>query len=277
MTSRLLRYREWRQFGDGRRAEPVFPLVRRQIKLVRLQRFVGRRHTVGERALACLIIVVDLREALVRGILVKMFQRQRRAGQIIKDRLKLVMEQRQPMLHARIAAAFADGLVQQIVRRGGAKLGDVTGAKTPNVLGDQLEFRHRHQIEPAHRHFAALGLRVESADGLQRVAEEVETHRHVHSRRKQIENAASHRVLARFAHGRCARKSIELQPLGHASHAEHVARRDRERMRGDEFARRHALQRGVDGREQHRRLVAALDPRQPRQRGHALRHDRRIR
>ena len=37
--------------------------------------------------------------------------------------------------------------------------------------------------------------------------------------------------------------------------------------------RRHALQRGVDGGEQHRGPVAALDAREPRQRGHALRDD----
>ena len=46
---------------------------------------------------------------------------------------------------------------------------------------------------------------------------------------------------------------------------------------GDEFARRHALQRGVDGREQDRRLVAALHARKPRQRRHALRHHAGIR
>ena len=61
-------------------------------------------------------------------------------------------------------------------------------------------------------------------------------------------------------------EAVELQPFDDARHAEHVARRDRERLRRDEIARRHALQRGVDGREQHRRLVAALDARQPRQR-----------
>ena len=48
-------------------------------------------------------------------------------------------------------------------------------------------------------------------------------------------------------------------------------------MRGDEFARRHALQRGVDGGQQHRRPVAALYAREPRQRGHALRHDAGVR
>ena len=47
-------------------------------------------------------------------------------------------------------------------------------------------------------------------------------------------------------------------------------------MSRHEFARRHALQRGIDRRQQHRRLVAAFHAREPRQRGHPLRHDGRI-
>ena len=53
--------------------------------------------------------------------------------------------------------------------------------------------------------FAALRLRIESADGLQRVAEKIESHRHIHAGRKKIENAAAHRVIAGLAHGRGAR------------------------------------------------------------------------
>ncbi len=44
---------------------------------------------------------------------------------------------------------------------------------------------------------------------------------------------------------------------------------------GDEVARRHALQHRVDGGEQHGGPVAALEPREPRQRRHALRDERR--
>ena len=43
--------------------------------------------------------------------------------------------------------------------------------------------------------------------------------------------------------------------------------------RATKLARRHALERGIDGGEQNRRPVAALDARQPRQRGHALRDE----
>ena len=130
---------------------------------------------------------------------------------------------------------------------------------------------------PRRLRFAALRLRIEGADRLQRVAEEIEPHRHVHAGRKQIEDAAAHRVFARLAHGRGAGEAVELQPFDHAVHAEHIAGRHRQRMGGDEFARRHALQRGVDRGQQHRRLVAALHARQPRQRGHALRHHAGIR
>ena len=76
----------------------------------------------------------------------------------------------------------------------------------------KLEFRDRHQIEPAQLRFAALRLRIEGADRLQRVAEKIEPHRHVHARRKKIENAAAHRVFAGLAHGRGAGEAVELQP-----------------------------------------------------------------
>ena len=58
-------------------------------------------------------------------------------------------------------------------------------------------------------------------------------------------------------------------------HAEHVAGRGRQRLLADQLARRHALERGVDRGQQHGRPLAALDAREPRQRGHALRDDAR--
>jgi len=46
---------------------------------------------------------------------------------------------------------------------------------------------------------------------------------------------------------------------------------------GDGFTRRHPLHDGVDGGEHDQRLVAALQARQPRQRGQALRQDAAMR
>ena len=56
-----------------------------------------------------------------------------------------------------------------------------------------------------------------------------------------------------------------------------MAGRDRQRLRRDDFARRHPLHDGVDRGQHDQRLVAAGQPRQPRQRGQALRQDAAMR
>ena len=65
------------------------------------------------------------------------------------------------MLHAGIAPALAHRFIEQIVRTAGAELRHIAGAKAADGFGDELEFRNRHQIEPAQAFFAALRLRVE--------------------------------------------------------------------------------------------------------------------
>ena len=57
----------------------------------------------------------------MRGLAGERLEHDRRAGQIIEQRVELGVEQRQPMLHAGIAAAFAHGLVKLIVRCRGAE------------------------------------------------------------------------------------------------------------------------------------------------------------
>ena len=270
-------HRKRRERRQRRDVEPLLPFLFRQIKPRRRQRLVRRRHALLERLAAGVVVIGDLREAFMRGVFGQMLERQRRARQIVEQRLHRIVKQRQPVLHAGIAAALAHRFVQQIVRRARAEFGDIAGAEAPDGFGDELEFRHRHQIEPAQLRFADLRLRVEAADRLQRVAEKIETNRHVHAGRIKIENAAAHRVFAGLAHGRGAGEAVKLQPFDDARHADDIAGRDRQRMCCHELARRHALQRGVDGRKQHRRLVAAFDARQPRQRGHALRHHAGIR
>ena len=267
-----VRHRERRQLGKPLRLQAPAPLAFRHIKPLGRQRLVRRRRALAQRLLARFIIIRDLRQAFMRGVFGQMFERQRRSRQIIEQRFHLAMEQRQPVLHAGMAPALAHRFVEHIVGRGRAELRDIAGAEAADGFRYQLEFRDRHQIEPAQLAFAALRLRIECTDRLQRVAEEIEPHRQVHAGREQIEDAAAHGVVARLAHGRGAGKAVELQPFDDAGHADDIAGRDRERMRGDKVARRHALQRGVDRREQHRRSVASFHARQTRQRGHALRH-----
>ena len=123
----------------------------------------------------------------------------------------------------------------------------------------------------------ALGLGVEGADRFELVAEEVEPHRLVEPGRKQIEDAAAHRVFAGLAHGRGAAVAVVLEPGDDRIHRHHVARRHRQRLRGDHLARRHPLHDGVDRGQHDQRLVAAGQPRQPRQRGEALRQNAAMR
>ena len=248
-----------------------------QIEPVRRQRLVDRAAAVADDLLAGLVVVRDLREPLAGRLFVERLQHNRRAGQIIEQRVHLVVEQRQPVLHAGMAAAFAHRFVQHVVALGGAERRDIAGAELADRLGGELEFGDRHEVEPAHVEHGALRLRIEAADRLQRVAEEIEPHRQVHARREQVEDAAAHRIVARLAHGRGADEAVELQPLHDARHAQHVAGRGGERLLANQILRRHALQHRIDGGEQHRRLVAPGDAREPRQRGHALRHDAGVR
>ena len=235
-----LRHRERRQPRQRRSFKPRLPLLLRQIEPVRRQRLVDRAAAVADNFLPRLVVVRDLREPLARRLFVQRLQDHRRAGQIVEQRVHPVVKQRQPMLHAGMAAAFAHRLVQHVVALGGAERRDIAGAEFADRLGGELEFRHRHEIEPAHVHHGALRLRIEAADRLQRVAEEIEPHRQVHARREQIEDAAAHRVVARLAHGRGADEAVELQPLHHARHAERVAGGGGQRLLADQVIGRHA-------------------------------------
>ena len=86
------------------------------------------------------------------------------------------------------------------------------------------------------------------------------------------QNAATHGVFSRLAHSRRANEAIELQPADHALHSNDVAESNGECMCCDEVSCPYALQRGIDRRQQHRRLVTPFHARRkPRQCGRALR------
>ncbi len=220
-----------------------------------------------------LVVIGDLPEAFARGVLALRLDRNRRVAEVIEQRVHPLVKQRQPMLHAGMAAAFADRLVQGIVTLRRAERCDITHPEAADGFGDQLKFRDRHQIERAHVEQRALGFRVKRADRFQTVAEEIETHGLIEPGRKQIEDAAAHRIFAGFAHGGGAVVAVVLQPRHDGVHRHDMARRDRQRLRRDHLARRHPLHDGVDRGQNDQRLVAAGKPRQPRQRGQPLRQD----
>ena len=75
---------------------------------------------------------------------------------IIEQRVHALVKQRQPMLHAGVTAAFADGFIEQVVGRRGAEGRDIAGAEHADGVGGELKFRHRHQIKRAQIGISAL-------------------------------------------------------------------------------------------------------------------------
>ena len=111
-----LGHRERRQPRQRGFVQPLGPFVLGQIEPVRRQRLVDRAAAgMLQRLAPGLVIIRDLLEALARGVLALRLDRDRRVVEIIEQRIHPLLEQRQPMLHAGMAAAFADGFIEQIV------------------------------------------------------------------------------------------------------------------------------------------------------------------
>ncbi len=157
-----------------------------------------------------------------------------------------------------MAAAFAHRVIDEIIGRGCAERRDIALAEALDSLGRELELGDGHEVERAQLVGGALAFRIEAADRLECIAEEIEPDRLAHARRIEVDDAAAHGIVAGLAHGRGAHEAVELEPTGDAFHGEHVARHHRERLPRHEIARRHALERGVDGGDQHGGAITAL-------------------
>ena len=232
----LVRHRKRRQPRQRRGLQPLGPFALRQIEPVRRQRLVGRPAFVGERVLARLVIVVDLRQPLARRVLGQIFEDHRRAGHVVEQRIEPVVEQRQPVLHAGMAAAFADRLVQQIVGVGRAEGRDIAGAEFADRVGGELEFGDRHEVERAHLHHGALRLRIEAADRL-----DARRRRNRAAPADPCRAANRSRMPPRTAYSPGSR-TVETRekPLSSSQritpvHAEHVAGRGRQRLFADQI------------------------------------------
>ena len=247
-VSAVVGHRKRRQPRHRGLTKTLGPLCFRQIKPVRWQRLVDRAAAwMIQRLAPGIVIILDLLEAFARGILALRLDRDRRAVEIVEQRVHPLLEQRQPMFHAGMAAAFANGFIEQIVALRRAEGRDIAHAKAADGFGDELEFRDRNQIERPHVEQRALGFRVEGTDQFEAVAEEVESHGLVETGRKQIEDAAAHGVFAGLAHGRRTVVAIVLQPGDDRVHRHDMAGRYRQRLRRHHLARWHALHDGIDG------------------------------
>src|SRR5690606_30144140 len=118
----------------------------------------------------------DLLEAAVRRLVRAMIEADRYARKVVEQGFELLVEQRQPVLLARIAVAGADGLIERIIARRAAEQLDVARAKELLGLRAERHLAHRHQRQLLHRLGRALRRHVERLDRLQRVTEEIEAY-----------------------------------------------------------------------------------------------------
>ena len=153
----------------------------------------------------------------------QMVEHERRVGQIVEQRVEPLVVERQPVLHAGEAPAFAHRRIERIVARRRAERLDVVAAEAADRLRRQRHLAHRLQGQRVALAGGALRRRIEGADGLQRVAEEVEPERLVGPRRIEVENAAAHREFADVAHRRHALEAGIFQPADQHLHVDLVA------------------------------------------------------
>jgi len=195
-------------------------------------------------------------------------------GAIVEQGLQVIMEQRQPVLHADMALTGRHRLVEDVVAGDIAEQLAIAAAEARDAVLGQKHFAHRQQHDLVARAGRALAHGVERADRLEAVAEQVEAQRLGCAGWKKIDQAAAHRELARLHHGFRAAVAILAQEFGQPRDIERLPLAQHDRCLGIEAARRHPLQRSP-GRCQHdaRRRPGFLGRGQPRQGLQPLRHD----
>src|SRR4051812_33041077 len=100
------------------------------------------------------------------------------------------------MLHAGEAATVADRLIERVGSGVGAELLAIPAAEALDRVLVEQRLRSGEEREAIDTAGSTLVLRIEGADALDLVAEEVEAERLVGARRKEIYQAATDRKLA---------------------------------------------------------------------------------
>ncbi len=271
---RACRHREGRELRHAALGEPGDPLAVVEIELVRPHRAVDRRRAPRPQPfLARAVEIGDRRQPVVVHVLGLVVERHRRLGQVVEHRLEALVIERQPMLHADIAPPGADRVVERVVIGDRAELLAIAAAEALDrgVVEQHLVDRAEHdRIQRAGR---ALGQRIEAAEVLQRVAEEIEPHRRRRARRVEIDDAAADREFTGLAHRIGPGIAVAPEKSHQPVEGDAPAAAQRQDPVEKELARRHALDDRVHRRQHDPALAGGRRRRQPRQRVDAPAHD----
>ena len=183
------------------------------------------------------------------------------------------MEERQPVLHALVAATFAHRFIERVFAGDGAEELHIACPETADRLLVQHDLCRRHQLNRIKLAGGELGLRIETADGFQRVAEQVKPHGLGKAGREDIDDAAAHGELALFAHGAGAQIAVAPKEGEQLVEVDDIALGSAPARVRHNAAGRHALEAGINGGDENGRTGRFIPRGKFRQRGHAPGHD----
>ena len=186
-------------------------VIRRRTKRLPLQRFGARIMVVG-----------DLLQTALAGIVRQRIERDDRASDIIEQRVEAIVKEREPMLHALMLLARRDGLVKRIVSGHGAEQLHVALPETASHVGRERHFAHGQEVNCLDAGFRTLRFGIEGTDRFQRIAEEVEAD-WLPARRIQIEDAAPYSILPRIGYRAGTGVAGRHQPLHELAHVQDIA------------------------------------------------------
>ncbi len=220
---------------------------------------------------ACVVIVGDQVQARGPCVMYQLVQRHHGARQIVKQCVEVIVEQRQPVFHAKMFTAFTHRFVKRIRVGDRTKRGDITCSKPSDRFTVQMNFAGRHEINAVALANGQLVLGIECANAVQGVAKHVQTKRIVAIGRIEINDPTPYRVFARLAHsagavipvdGEISRQPIQIDAVAHLG-GPHTLLQQR--------VRRHSLKGCIDRGEHDPRTgrLSSLDKRSKRR--HAAR------
>ena len=203
---------------------------------------------------AGLIIVGDELRTLGRRLSGRVIGDDPEALEVVESGFQVIVEERQPVLHAGIAAAFRHGLIEGVLLGRRPEEGEIVLAEVADGVRRQRHLAHGVEIQRACLSRGSLACRIEGPDGLQGIPKEVEPDGFFRARHEDVENTAADGEFADLADGRHAVEAISLQPRCDIVHADDAAGAGGKGEALDNVRRRDLLQHGVDGHQYDRRM-----------------------
>ncbi len=186
---------------------------------------------------------------------------------MVEQRRQPLLEQRQPMVHARLSPPLTDRLIQRIAGRLRPEQVAIGRAKALDRVLVEQGFGGGEQLQRLGGAKAALVGGVEPADAFDLVAEEIDPQPGFLARREQVEDTAAHRKLALIGDGIDAAEAVCDEQLGQRIAVDPLACGERGRKLADTERGQRALGDRRDGGEEQlaafRRLLQRRQRRQP--------------